>query len=79
MTNRTAVQAIAVGTLLLAGLATLEVRLFFPRVKVAKNTQTVNHDYEPAKPAAPKADYGPPLPRGCKRYCGGGGTILIGG
>lgn len=74
MTNRTAVRAIVVGTLLLAGLATLEVRLFFPHVKVAKNTQTVNHDYQPAKP-----NYGPPLGKKSSGGHGGGGVIIIGG
>jgi hypothetical protein len=73
MTNRTAVQAIAVATLLLAGLATLEVRLFFPHVKVAKNTQTVNHDYQPVKPT-------PQSTMGIKNapHSSGGGTIKVG-
>lgn len=70
MTNRSAVQAIAVGTLLVAGLVAVEVRLFFPRVEVARNTTTITHgEPQPAQCPVVKKSGGH----------GGGGTILVGG
>lgn len=74
MTNRIAVRAIVIAMLVTVGLAMVEVRLFFPRVQIAKNTHTVTHGQP--KPAP---EYGPALGRpGCKRACGGGGVIIIG-
>ena len=79
MSNRICIQAIAVTVFLLAAIVLYANSVLFPTVKIAKNTQTVNHTYEPAKPTP---QYGPPLAPGCKAQCnrgGGGGTIRIGG
>lgn len=76
MTNRTALRIIVIALGLIIAIVNYKL---FPRVEVARNTTTVNHDYQPAKPA-PQPNFGPPLSaKGCKSRCGGGGIILIGG